>query len=398
MANVRSFSCPACGAPIPPDATRCGYCGRYLSMESATDDTPEHLQTQDAVETFDRWVFERRTEPRENAFTLSVPRGWLLEGGIIRADLAHQAPNVQAIEAKIDFTVKQDAQGGIAVRWCPEVKYCDLRHSMVSAMFPPGSSYQGMMVMPLMSAVDFLQHVVFPWAHPAASNVIVTATQREPLLVEGYRQRMTSMGLPANFGYDGAIVTFAYSEDGLRFEEKSYAVIENLGALAGGMWSNKDTLLLRAPEGRLAEAEPLLHHIRESVRLNDTWVAREIASQEILTRHFLNAQQAELARNRRMQEIQQQIQQINREIADHRARTNAEIHNDAYLTLMNQEEYINPHTGYVETGSNQWRHRWVTDGGEEFYTDHEEDDPNIAGLLNRTDWKRTPVRPRFPNT
>jgi len=221
MANVRSFSCPACGAPIPPDATRCGYCGRYLSMESATDDTPEHLQTQDAVETFDRWVFERRTEPRENAFTLSVPRGWLLEGGIIRADLAHQAPNVQAIEAKIDFTVKQDAQGDIAVRWCPEVKYCDLRHSMVSAMFPPGSSYQGMMVMPLMSAVDFLQHVVFPWAHPAASNVIVTATQREPLLVEGYRRRMTSMSLPANFGYDGAIVTFAYSEDGLRSTKRT---------------------------------------------------------------------------------------------------------------------------------------------------------------------------------
>ncbi|MBN1246440.1 MAG: hypothetical protein JXC32_02225 [Anaerolineae bacterium] len=64
--------------------------------------------------------------------------------------------------------------------------------------------------------------------------------------------------------------------------------------------------------------------------------------------------------------------------------------------MMNQEAYLNPHIGEVETGSNQWQHRWVTDGGEEFYTDHEADDPNITGLFNRTDWRRPPVRPRFP--
>ncbi len=170
-----------------------------------------------------------------------------------------------------------------------------------------------------------------------------------------------------------------------------------MGAIAAGMWSNKDTLLLRAPEGQLAQMEPLLHHIRESVKLDPAWIAREIAGQEILSGHFLSAQQAEHARNRRMLEIQQQIQQIDRQITEHRARTNAEINNDAYLTLMNQEEFVNPFTGDVETGSDQWHHRWVTDGGEEFYTDHEDDDPNVAGLFNRTDWKRTPVRPRFPS-
>lgn len=77
-------------------------------------------------------------------------------------------------------------------------------------------------------------------------------------------------------------------------------------------------------------------------------------------------------------------------------RTNAEIHNDNYLTLMNQEEYINPFTNEPETGSNQWQYRWVTAGGEEFYTDNEDHNPNVWGLLNASDWRRTAVRPRFP--
>jgi hypothetical protein len=70
--------------------------------------------------------------------------------------------------------------------------------------------------------------------------------------------------------------------------------------------------------------------------------------------------------------------------------------NDNYLTLMELEEYVNPYTNEPEIGSNQWHYRWVTEDGEEFYTDSEEHDPNIASVLNRTDWRRTAIRPRLP--
>jgi len=71
----------------------------------------------------------------------------------------------------------------------------------------------------------------------------------------------------------------------------------------------------------------------------------------------------------------------------------AEIHNDTFLTLTDQEEYINPYTNEVDVGSNQWKHRWVTEGGDVFYTDDENSDPNRVSTLNRTDWKETKVRP-----
>jgi hypothetical protein len=247
-----------------------------------------------------------------------------------------------------------------------------------------------------MSARDFLIHVVFPWAHPQAGQVEVVAQESRPVLCQRYRERMAALGIPTNFQYDGGVVTFSYTEHGVRFEEKAQAVIENMGAMAGGMWSNKDTLILRAPEGELDAWEPILRHAQESVKIEPRWLAQEIVNQEFLSRSFLNAQQASIARDRRILEIQQQIQQLDREIVQHRMQTNAEITNDNYLTLMELEEYVNPYTNEPEIGSNQWHHRWVTEDGEEFYTDNEAHDPNIAGVLNRSDWRRTPIRPRFP--
>lgn len=90
------------------------------------------------------------------------------------------------------------------------------------------------------------------------------------------------------------------------------------------------------------------------------------------------------------------MQRIGQEITEHRQKTNADIHNDMFLTLTSQEEYVNPFTNEIETGSNQWRYRWVNAGGEVIYTDDESYDPRTDIRLNRSDYKRTPVRERFP--
>ena len=384
--------CPACGAPLPPGSRRCEYCQSYLAV-----DVPPGASSQMAEEAaFAGFAFVRQAEPNEGAFTLSLPQGWLVEGGILRADMTRQVVDAQSIEAKLDFTVKRDPTGTVAIRWCPTIKYCDVRMSPAAMFFPRGSNYSGMIVWPLMAAQDFLTQNVFPWAHPQARDVRVVEGRQEPALVEHYKRTMARLGIPTPFSYEGATVTFAYLEGGVQFKEAAYTVIENMGAMAAGMWSNKDTLLFRAPVDEFETWEPVLHHILASVQINPQWLAREIANQEMLSRAFLNAQQAQQARERRMLEIQRQMQQVDREITAHRSRTNAEIQNDAYLALMGQEEFYNPHTGEVETGSDAWQYRWVSADGAEFYTDREEDDPNIPGLLNHTDWARTPVRKRFP--
>ena len=343
-------------------------------------------------------AFRRFPEPNEGAFTLLVPQGRLIEGGIMRANLMNQMVDAQSIEAKLDLVVKCDPAASVAIRWCPEIKYCNSRMGLAGmmGMFGVGTQRAGMISSPLLSAQDFLVHVVFPWAHPSAPQMEVVQRGSEPFLIDKCRRGMMALGLPANFSHDGGAVTFSYVENGTRVTEKAQVVIENMGPMAAGMWSNKDTVILRAPSDEFERWEPVLRVIQESVQINFQWLAYEMVNQEFLSRSFLNAQQAAQARERRMLEIQQQMQQVDRQISEHRMRTNAEIHNDAYLTLMELEEYVNPFTGEPETGSNQWDHRRTTDDGAVFYTDNEDDDPNAAGLTNYSDWRRTPVRPRFP--
>lgn len=389
---VKVSACPACGAPVLPGTERCPYCQQYLLW----DEKPAAAPPMGGAATVRGLLFERRAEPRESAFTLAVPKGWLLEGGIQRADLRYQAVDVQTMEPKLDLTVKRDPVGTVALRWCPEIKYCDPRFMAAAMFFPPGSNYQGMLVWPQPGAAEFLVHVVFPWAHPQAQQARVVEGGPRPELVERLRSQLARGGPLLPYGYEGAAVLFAYVENGIHYLEGATVVLESTGQLGAGMWSNKETVLWRAPEDEFAAWEPIFEHIQASVVINPRWAAEEQAVEQQLLGIFNQAQQAERERARRRLEFQHSMQEMAQDMVEHRRQTHAEIRNDAYLMMTNQEEYVNPYTHQVEIGSNQWQYRWVTADGNEYYTDHEGDDPNQLDGLNQATWERTPVRPRFP--
>jgi hypothetical protein len=135
------------------------------------------------------------------------------------------------------------------------------------------------------------------------ANVEATIFQRRTEPDEG----AFSVSVPQDWQLDGGI---------LRVDpnlEKTFTVTENLGPMAGGMWSSKETLFLRAPAQEFEQWQPVLSHI--------------------------------------------QIRETDQQIVEHRQRTNAEIQNDAFLTLTEQEKYINPYTQEVDVGCNQWQYR-----------------------------------------
>lgn len=348
--------------------------------------TPEELRT---------IIFQRKPEPRENAFTLLVPKGWMIEGGIVRENLMQNRVSTQNIASKIDLAVKRDAAGTVMVRACPEYKYSDPRYTITGQMgwMQPGSLYNGAIVWQLLDPVSFLVQVMFPWAHPQAQNAQLLEQKPLPELQERWqRQAVPGYG----FTYAAAEVTYTYTENGVQFKERAQTVIENLGQMAAGMWSNKDSIYWRAPTNELEQWEPVLHTIRRSTQMNPQWVQMEMQSQGMLTNSFNQAQAAERERALRALETQHYLQDVDRQIQEHRSETQAEIRNDQYLNMTNQEEYINPYTGRVDTASNQWNHRWVNDHGDEFYTDYESTNPNDIPDLRQTEWKRTPIRPRGP--
>ncbi len=327
-------------------------------------------------------IFQRTTEPREQAFTLLIPAGWLTEGGIFRVNPIAQGGAAQSIAAKVDFSVKKDQSGSVMIRWLPDMLFMDMRFSPAGQMgvFPPGSNYNGMTVYPLMSAAEFITRVVFPYAHPNASDVQILQQRQMEKLARSYQQFTHRMNPMLTMQYDAALATVTYRENGIVFKEKIIAVIENWGEMGAGMWGNKSTFFIRAPQEEFARWEPVFSIIQGSVRINSRWLAQEIGGQN--------------HRGETLVDNMHQQQAIDREILEHQQRTNAEIHNDVFLTLTDQEEYVNPFTGEVELGSNQWQYRWENPNGDIIYTNNASYDPRTDVNLNRTDYKRTPIRPR----
>lgn len=325
-------------------------------------------------------AFQRLAEPREGAFTLLVPRGWRLSGGIFRVDASRAGGPLNALEAKCDLTVG-DERGRAFFRILPDVIYA---HPGVGAgLFPPGSTYQGAVVRPLESAPDYLRDL-FGRLHPGATAVAVRRLVRLPgevrALEEGLAVTNRLLGQVAGpagtFRCDAAGAAVDYTEGGERYREVLLSgVVDMRAALT---WKNTRTLVFRAPAGEFEGWRAAFDVIRASIRFDPRWVLAEAGGQRERAETVLR--------------VLAEVNRIDREIAARSRVNRQEIMNDQFLVLTGQEEYVNPYTGRVEVDTDRYRYRWTTPGGDVYFTDREDEDPNVR--LGRGDYRRTPVRRR----
>ena len=71
----------------------------------------------------------------------------------------------------------------------------------------------------------------------------------------------------------------AYTESNVRYKEMIVTVIEDTGAVGTGMWNNKLTFFMRAPEAEYADWDPIFAVINHSIRISPTWMAGEVKGQ-----------------------------------------------------------------------------------------------------------------------
>lgn len=328
-------------------------------------------------------IFHRVSEPNEKAFTFLMPGNWVISGGITRVDPNTSGGSGNAIEAKL--YMKLSAPDNKAeIGWLPDTRFLDMRRypgaNLAAPMFPDGSNYNGMTVMPIPSPEQFLRSVAIPFAHPHAQGLAITDLKPLPALAEEYGKMSARMFQGYRFAYQAAILTFEYNENGIRFMEKMVCVIEDYGQLGAGLWGNKECWYVRAVKDEFNKMAPVFATIGHSVKLNPEWIGREIRSQQINSNIALQTQQA--------------IAQIDREITEHRAMTNSEINNNMYLNLTGQEDYTNPFTGETERGTNEWNYRWENERGDVIYSDNQNYDPNKDVNIVIQGFKKSPVKNR----
>ncbi|MFH1154029.1 MAG: hypothetical protein V1793_09435 [Pseudomonadota bacterium] len=321
-------------------------------------------------------------EPNEQAFRVLAPQGWKIAGGVFNVNPMKMNGPGNTISPKCDFTVKMDDDGSVMVRWVPAWNYADLSLSPSGwSLFRPGQYYQGMPVRQIIGPRQFLMELLRS-EHPRAADFKIIA--EDPLYevaqayskkAEATNSQLIRMGIPPTTFQSMAMVV-EYREMGRLFRERIATTIADAHGSAY-MWSNDDTVILRAPADEFDTLKPLLDTILSSRELNPQWVAA-------VTR-------AMGERARAAMETQQYINRTVSEIVENRRRTHAEIRHENWLFISGQDEYKNPFTGQVERGSSAFQYRWVNEKGEVLYCDENSFDPNGAREYEKTTWKRSPV-------
>jgi hypothetical protein len=324
--------------------------------------------------------FTRYLDRSEGAFFVLVPKGWQAAGGIARANpLAAQGGVGNATEAKIDFAVDRDGTGKVQIRWLPKINYA--QPSPANAML--GGNWNGIPIVAMPSAADFLGRMLFPYLRPRASAVkVIEARQRPDIAASVERlplgQSMRRQG--AYYAADAATLTLDYDEGGVRFREMLFVAVEGYAMMGAGLWDNAFTISARSPAAEFESYGPVARTVVNSFALNPRWLQGELEGQ---------ARRADL-----VQSTLKDISRVDAEIAKGRSDTMASIQREQYLTLTSQELYVNPKTGREELGSSEWKHRWVGPGGEVLYSNDAAWNPNLDPALKASGFERSPAKRR----
>ena len=326
-----------------------------------------------------RILLHRQTEPGESAFTLLVPDGWKTEGGMVNlASLKNSWPG-NSSSPKCDFTVKNDDQGTVMLRWMPSWNYADLSaaSSSKSAQYPVGSTYQGMPVRAWTPAEHFLTEL-FKKERPHAENLKVVARDFLKEATEALETRYTEKnatlrdsGLPA-IAINSLALLVEYDEEGVRYRECLTTTLDyNASACK---WSHAGTLFFRAPAGTFEEWKSVLDIVRRSRRDNPQWlesVEKSANRQERITL-----------------ETQNHIRQTVDSVLEQRDKKRPAGEHAEWMFPTGKGLYLNPFNGGLEPGSSVFAYYWLTNKGDVLYTDDEKEAPGERDPRGDVQWKR----------
>ncbi|MCX6878452.1 MAG: DUF6263 family protein [Verrucomicrobia bacterium] len=333
-------------------------------------------------------VLRRQWEPKQRAFTVLVPLGWQIEGGLFSIDPTQGGGALNSVETKCDFSIKRDAAGSVMVRWAPTYNFADFSRApefaSIASLFPPGRNYNGALVMPMPTVEDYLT-AGFRKVRPGATAMRVTQRGELPELAEilqglsrEVNAKMAQLGKPPMIFTAGCLV-FDYTEAQTRFREAALTALCDWRATAG-IWSNQFTFHMRAPADEADTWKPVLEVIRQSLKFNPEWLAAYA--------------KAVGERGAQAAEVMRYLARVDQEIFDRRAKTRSANQHENYLLLSGQEEYVNPFTRETERDTSDYKQRWTNAAGDRLYSNTDGVDPNQDPNLNQQVWKQTLPRPR----
>jgi hypothetical protein len=211
------------------------------------------------------------TDPKEKAFTVEVPKRWLVRGGLFRMAAVDTRPAMEMI----------DPEGGVRITTGDaEIPTFTLPNQTLAfagfgegAWYSPGYGVR-MMVRRYLTgaqfAAEYVQSRVVPATHCQSEQI--TDRKDRPDLSQAVNQLYRSLGAGVGVVHlDLGEVRFEGVRNGERCQGYYLAGTLLAGAQMGGIWHVDHLAGYTAPQAKAPIAEAVLLHVIRSARVNPEW-------------------------------------------------------------------------------------------------------------------------------
>lgn len=293
--------------------------------------------------------YVRWHDPRENAFSLEVPDGWTMSGGLIR----RASVQVQGAWEAVSPDGRIRISGGD-----PDLPYfTEPTQMLLMTGFREGSWYSpgygvAFLVRRYVPGAAFAREYVMQRAARLCSGVTVTENRELPEAVAAinavYAQHA---GLGVALSLTAGEAAFTCEQQGRPIRGYYFAGTQRtqVAGMPGGIWNVEHLAGFLASEDRLGLAREVFDHMLKSIELNPQWVAMQ---QNITasTSRIVSRTHAEISR------IIDESYWSRQAVMDELSRRRSNV-------ILGVEDVIDPVTGRelkVESGSNYY---WIDHRG-----------------------------------
>lgn len=324
------------------------------------------------------FILKKYRDRTENAFSILVPVGWRVEGGVLQIPPQSARTVIEFCSKKIKFSVV-DPESGARVDFFPTEYYTYTTGPVIQFVeVRQGSILDGMIFLQPLSPSQFIRSVVVPEMRRGISNLEVLSSSPLPKVrdafsklfaIDLYRQ---STGL--NIQVKAEKLEFRYGENGKTFHEVWFSVINYLLVNNSMVWQPVFTSGIRAPEELFKELKNLLNLIMCSFRFNIKW--------------YLNTKKRAKICMEKVAMTQREIIAIHERMVHHRYDTEDAISHELNLSLAGVDEYYDPSINDTVLIDNSYQHVWSNGNGEYVMSSDPNFNPNDPRWNLQGEWKR----------
>ncbi|MCK4304239.1 MAG: hypothetical protein KAY24_08360 [Candidatus Eisenbacteria sp.] len=280
------------------------------------------------------------TDPNEHAFSVEVPQGWQVKGGMFRYASVDTRPAFELIspDQKIRITYG-DAQLPPFVVPNPMMESTGFSEG---SMYSPGYGVR-MQVMRYMSGRDFARQYVASGLSGQHPDLRFVGERDRPELVQAVNGLYANAGMGIQFTLDAGEVSFAFSQGGQDMRGYCLATTQLVQTGYVANWIVKDLLGCLSTRDREPEARAVLRHIMATLRVDPQWFAMQ--------------QGVAGATSQIVNNTNQEISKIITDTYEHRQRVDDDLARRRSNAILGTTDLLDQETG--ET--------WRVDAGHNYY-------------------------------